>query len=435
MNEMTDGRYAEDVPSDLDFTYWARERFYDVADDPYFQRGDPQLIYDALKERMRMVPFGDFLKRYIFEKAGMSGRYSQVPIKQYVDTLCAEFEDRQTPCSFRPTSVRLRNAARNWLEQKTVSRSVVLLLGFGLGMSADDVNGFLTKALQEPGLNARDPFEAICWYCYRKGRGFGCFDELWAACQDGSVRETLAAPPAPDSTAACGQLLSRVESEGELMGYLAGLPIAKGTRRQSVSARKAFDALYGEACGHVARILTESSKDDAGIAARRLEEALSRDDRIWEEQRRARVSRAREGYTAYRAEEITPADLESVLFAAVPTDRHGNLIPVKSSELCEQFAGRRLSRQRVAEILSGDAPITRYDLITLNFFNCSQRDTAKTRQRYADFIASSNAMLKGCAMGPVYVVNPYECFLLMCMLTEDPLGTFADIWERSFGGE
>ena len=25
--------------------------------------------------------------------------------------------------------------------------------------------------------------------------------------------------------------------------------------------------------------------------------------------------------------------------------------------------------------------------------------------------------------------------MLMCMLTEDPLGTFADIWERSFGGE
>ena len=432
---MNDNMQGQDSPSDLDFTFWARERFYDVADDPYFQRGDPQLIYDALKKQMRMVPFGDFLKRYIFEKAKMSGQYTQVPIKQYVDTLCMEFEDRQTPCSFRPTSVRLRNAARNWLEQRTVGRSVVLLLGFGLGMSVEDVNDFLNKALQEPGLNAKDPFEAICWYCYRKGRSFGFFDELWAAYQDGTPPEAPTAPADPDSTASYRQRLSQVGSERELMGYLAGLPIAKGTRRQSVTARKAFDALYGEACGHVARILTESSRDDAGIAARRLEEALSRDDRIWEEQRRARIRRAQEGYTTYRAEEITPGDLESVLFAAVPTDRHGNLIPVKSSELCEQFAGRRLGRQRIAEILSGEAPITRYDLITLNFFNCSQRDTVKIRQRYADFIASSNALLSGCAMGPVYVVNPYECFLLMCMLTEDPLGTFADIWERSFGGE
>ena len=432
---MTDEIHGEGRPSDLDFTFWARERFYDVADDPYFQQGDPQLIYDALKKQMRMVPFGEYLKRYIFEKAKMPGQYAQVPAKQYIDTLCMEFQDRQTPCSFRPTSVRLRSAARNWLEERTVSRSAVLLLGFGLGMSAADVNDFLTKALQEPGLNAKDPFEAICWYCYREGRGFGYFNELWAAYQDGPRPKAPPPPEDPDGTAAYGRRLSRVNGEDELMAYLAGLPIAKGTRRQSVTARKTFDALYSEACGHVARILTEASRDDAGIAARRLEEELERNDRIWDEQRRERVRRAQEGYTAFRAEDISPADMESVLFAAVPLDRHGNLLPLKSSELCEQFAGRRLSRKRISEILSGDAPITRFDLITLNFFNCSQRDTVKIRQRYADFIASSNALLKDCAMGPLYVVNPYECFLLMCMLTEDPLGTFADVWERSFGGE
>ena len=431
---MTDGTHGEERPSDLDFTFWARERFYDVADDPYFQHGDPQLIYDALKKQMRMVPFGDYLKRYIFEKARMSGQYNLIPVKQYADTICAEFDDRMTPCSFKPTSVRLRNAARNWLEQKTVSRSAVLILGFGLGMSVEDVNDFLTKALQEPRLDAKDPFEAICWYCYREKRSFGYFDELWAAYQDGTAPASAEAPSDPDSTAVYGQRLARVGSDGELMAYLAKLPIAKGTRRQSVTARKTFDALYGEARGHVARILTETSQDDAGIAARRLEEALSRDDRMWEEQRRERIRRAREGYTTFRADEMTPADLESVLFAAVPLDRHGNLLPVKSSDLCEQFAGRRLSRQRIAEILSGDAPITRYDLITLSFFNCSQRDSVNTRRRYADFIAATNALLGECAMGQMYVVNPYECFLLMCMLTEDPLGTFADVWERSFGG-
>ena len=35
-------------------------------------------------------------------------------------------------------------------------------------------------------------------------------------------------------------------------------------------------------------------------------------------------------------------------------------------------------------------------------------------------------------MGELYIQNPYECFLLICMLAEDPLGTYADVVERSY---
>ena len=35
-------------------------------------------------------------------------------------------------------------------------------------------------------------------------------------------------------------------------------------------------------------------------------------------------------------------------------------------------------------------------------------------------------------MSEIYIVNPYECFLLMCLLTDCPLAVFADIWEMSY---
>ena len=35
-------------------------------------------------------------------------------------------------------------------------------------------------------------------------------------------------------------------------------------------------------------------------------------------------------------------------------------------------------------------------------------------------------------MDPLYVANPFESFVMMCMLTDDPLGSFADVWELSY---
>jgi hypothetical protein len=32
----------------------------------------------------------------------------------------------------------------------------------------------------------------------------------------------------------------------------------------------------------------------------------------------------------------------------------------------------------------------------------------------------------------LHAVNPYEAFVLMCLLSEVPLATYADVWEMSF---
>ena len=51
--------------SELDFTQKAINSFYDAVDDPYFRDQDPQVIFNVLKDRVKVVAFGDFLKRYI----------------------------------------------------------------------------------------------------------------------------------------------------------------------------------------------------------------------------------------------------------------------------------------------------------------------------------------------------------------------------------
>ena len=423
----------------LDYTARAYESFYEVVDDPYFLRKDQNAIYEALKKKIRTVPFGDYLKRYIYEKAQMEGDYRNIPLSDYQTILCNEFSERQTSSSFSPTTARLRNLAKNWLQQRTVNRRVILLLGFGLGMSVEDVNDFLTKAIKEQRLNARDPFEVICWFCYRNGYSYIRFEKLLRTYEQRNADGSGNRPEASnlDSTSVYRQRLLSIQSEAQLFDYLASLPIEYGTVYQSRSAREQFDALYREVCDWVAEYFTEMERNRSAIEKRRLEEKLERSDRYFDFEKQEMLQQATERYHLFEPSEIKPVDIEQLVFSSVPKDQHGNLFPLKLSSLFYQFSGSRLSRQHITDILNGNGQITRYDLLTLNFFvfyKNMKADEPKLK-RYAAFIDTSNAILDQCGMGPVYPVNPYECFLMMCVLSEDPAGTFSDVWEMSYAEE
>ncbi len=57
---------VEDI-EDFDFTDAAWESMYDAVDNADFQDKDAQLIYISLKNRLRLISFGDYLKRYIYK--------------------------------------------------------------------------------------------------------------------------------------------------------------------------------------------------------------------------------------------------------------------------------------------------------------------------------------------------------------------------------
>ena len=102
-----------------------------------------------------------------------------------------------------------------------------------------------------------------------------------------------------------------------------------------------------------------------------------------------------------------------------------------------RFSGKRLNRQHMMEILDGNGAINRFDIITLCFFIAAGETDryAEPQQRYDAFIRDTNQSLADSDMSPLYITNPYESFLLMCMLTDDPMGSFADVWELSYEAE
>ena len=427
---------TEKWDDNLDYTQKAYDAFYDVVDDPYFFQNDQTAIYDALKQKLTIVPFGDYLRRYIYEKAGMNGSYKEIPLTEHQQIICSEFSERQTPASFFPTTSRLKNLVKNWLEQRTVNRNVVLLLGFGLGMTVHDVNDFLTKAIKEQRLNAKDPMEVICWYCYSHGYSYIHFEQLWQSLikSEPECTKMRISNVNPESTSVFRQRMLTITNDNELMQYLAFLPRRNSGAIQSIRARQQFDILYADAKKWVAEFLTEIEETESEVFTQRLEQKLEQEDCYYDFQKQQMLQTAKQRYHRYDPEEVSPANLEQVLFASIPKDRHGNLLPFKLSTLFFQFSGARMNRQHISEILDGKGQITRYDLITLSFLVCyHQRDQFDSRlERYSHFVETTNDYLEKSDMGPLYPVNPYECFLMMCILSEDPVGTFSDVWEMSY---
>lgn len=414
------------------FTENAWDALYDAVDSKDFIDRDASLIFDALSKKLRFIPFGEYLKRYIYRRAEIAEPFEGVPLDDYRRIIIQSFKETNTPPSFTPTSAKLSALSKNWLTRQTVSRSTVFLLGFGLSMNESDVESFLTKALREQSFNPKDPFELICRHCYKKGYGFPRFRELLEASLN--VPGTSAELPLGDATADFRRYTANLDEDAAIVAFASSLRSADSKPRSSISARRCFDELFEQAKAVTAEILNEAEEQRSRIEAARLEQKLLSDDRLSDAERRERVAKLREHKKNFCKEDVTESELERIISSAIPIDRHGNLSPSKASKLNAQFDGKRFSRQHVSDILAGKAEVSRFDLITLNFYICSQslEKHPNPKERFFSFLNETNSLLERCSLGELYITNPYECFVLMCVLSEDPLGTYADVWEMTY---
>ena len=101
-----------DIPQ-INFTDSAFSVFYDVVDDPYFMDRDADMIYLALRKKLRAVPFCDYLKRYLYKNAALTEPFREVDGEVYRRILAQAFRDNGAPISFTPTTVKSSTLFRN----------------------------------------------------------------------------------------------------------------------------------------------------------------------------------------------------------------------------------------------------------------------------------------------------------------------------------
>ena len=167
-----------DAVQDYEFTRRAVQRFRQVVSLDGFEDEDAEVIFNYLYREMELVSFGDHLKRYIYERAGLEEPFAEVTQDIYRDIVAESFKETCTPKSMNPTSTKLPALINNWLTQASVKRETVFILAFGLRMSVEDVSDFLTRVLKEQDFDFHSPEEVIFWYCYSKQLGYYKAQEL-----------------------------------------------------------------------------------------------------------------------------------------------------------------------------------------------------------------------------------------------------------------
>jgi len=393
----------------LEFTRLSEEHFYDTVDSDDFRDKESDHIYECLHKKLRPVPFCDYLKRYIFLKAEMKGKYGEIGESTYREIIVSSFRENGVPASFAPTTAKINAVAKNWLAQNSVKRPAIFLLGFGLNMGVGDVSSFLRKAQKESDFNFKDPMEIIYWYCFDKKLKYHKMLELKETFDNFPVNPKKGINES--RTWFLREKFRKTPSEIHFLNCLAEMKTDEKKHAHSVTMHGWFDILYTKCKEVISRELNLGTAEDYidGI------------DGIPQKQK------------VFSAQNITERDFEKFLYVGIPENKDYNLLKMSASTLSKHFADKRLSRQRLADIISKQIPVDRFDLITLNFVVFAHDEKyANNKSRYIAFIDNTNEILEECSMGKLYTANPYECFLLMCIVSDSPFDVFADVLSRSF---
>lgn len=313
----------------LDFTRKSEDAFYDAVDLADFQDKDAETIFQYLKKEIRLIPFGDYLKRYIYLKSGMLGDYTDIDVREYQHIIVDSFSENNTPKSFAETTAKLSALAKNWLTQASVNRSVVFLLGFGLNMSAEDVSGFLTKALRERDFDFKDAAETICWYCFQNGYKYPKMLSLKQRYDN--INPVSGFVAYDEKTIGVRNTIKGIKDDETLLEYLAKAKSRSQSKMHSLTAGQWFSELYMKCKDIIADFYT-------------MDEQERQSDRIW------------------TPDDIAEGDVEKVLCCGTPVNRNGNLERLSASKLAKYFNNKRFSRQHIAEILSQSVAVDRFDL-------------------------------------------------------------------------
>lgn len=378
----------------------------------YLYEDSAEKIYHFLTDKFSHHGFGDYLKRYIYAQAQMTGSFNSISDEEYQSIIIEHFRDNLTDFSFYPTKAHSSEVTLDWLKRKVVSRETVFLLGFGLNMPLEKIDELLHKALHEPLMNPKEPLEAACQYCFRKHYAFPRFKKIWDQYYRDRPNVEISGE-LMDSTAKLQDELSAIDNDTDLLAYLYNLSLYEGTKRQSLTARTEFDKLYNSIQKGLIKRNRKDEVVEAGLFAG--QEIDYSDD---EEQKTD-----------------NDAEIENALYVCIPKTKGKNLAPLQGSSLKDLFYGKRLNRQHIGQIRKGAIPISRFDLITMCFLDYDLKRNGQAnvlKEHYAAFVNETNAILKKCNMNELYVANPYECFIMLCMQTESPLEVYAEIWGMSY---
>lgn len=399
-----------------------------------------QKIFDVLLGQMldNQLTWGDHIRRYIFDVTGESYWRSRlswlkeekftindITDEQLRDFILTAFEknDMKDRGSIDPqiTTSSLKKNLKRWLSSPVtaISRNTCFLFCFGL--NADEAGAaYLLEALREPTFNPRDYKEAIYYYCLCNGEKFSKVEKWLHQCDE--IKKKIEIDKTKDSDLVGYTKLLKNELEEialatasmkdkdiRFTAYLQALfctpAVSKQSKTRAYELKKIYEMyapmVSDRYCEWIDRRNEKQCYDE-------FEQCLK----------------------MYSTDSIQISDTLMKLI-----DSKILKFPALTSSSLEKKIGSERSSE-----------IKREDILTLVFLYCGSREAGEfrdsegntyeyTRSNYAKrkarFLNMANTRLERCGFSDVYLLNPYELFLTVCLLQPDPMTYYLAAWKYS----
>lgn len=387
------------------------------------EAGDTESLEKTLsKMQFEPLTFEKYLYPYLFEKflSDRAQSYEDIPEDIYYETIQKQFAKNglkgKGSLDFS-ISTPLNKLKPLFAKPSTqIDRLVIYLFAYGLGMTMDELQHFIRKALWQPAINLRDYKEVIYFWCLKNDCGndkISKIQELLAYYLELKTENLpLSSSIGEQNTQELFDVFDKLHTEDSLKDYLKKLKVSN-PKQGSRSIREEFH--YN---------LSQSVRNDSGVPED-IEEGEKTDkedadyssglscQKIIDELERERVDAYNNCHEA-----LLDAKIASWLFKDIYWTH---------KSLQNRFDGSVMVSRN--EFLLSLFLIYAPELSEIEFRANSIEELRYCR--YDDFREEADSTLDFCNMMPLYPRNPFELFLFICLFHDQPYEYLLANWQQA----
>ena len=419
------------------YTLIAKENLRIIKDDKKLQKiinsGDTEIFEEILlKSRKEKRTFGDYIKRIVFElfiEPKDKRKIDEIPEEEYIEDIQSIFaeNDMKGIGTLQPggTTKLTPNNLKKWMAvpSSETRRDRVFLFAFGFNLGEDDVEILLTDAIGQESFNFRNYKEAIYYWCLHKDLGYSGVQRLLRKYESEEFRPDsyIGENPYRSETRWYGESLKKIEEEKRFEQYLLEFKSKDLDPKKRETSRKILNEVLNKA-------YYEISPERRAIVKEWKEKRYGLD--VWNKSQKQEADKLKK-----RIQSLKIGPFIAVLQEEIKKGSEGT----ENMELLSSLLPHMWKEKSLQEKMNGDIRIKREDILTgvfLTYAHQLEENLEKMCQEEKDysirvetFIDDVEGYLEQCGMGKYYMVNPYEMFLVLCLLHEKPYSFFMGIWK------
>ena len=351
------------------------------------------------------------------------------------------------------TSTTLGSKLTAWLNSpvtdSSISREVCFLFCFGLNMDEESAS-YMLEVLRQPDFNPRDYKEAIYYYCLCNNLQYAGVEEWLKKYDQLEVIKNYGDNPETVVLRDRLQMIKALRNEGKEVReaqFLEYLSVLK-SMPANTKASKTRATVFEECCKTFYREYAMESSEKADDAFDKWDHAKSADTYgdygVWKEKdiikTRERIQKNNILYynALFQEEDVDIADFLQLL---EKIDIEKEEIPqevkklvqegiIKFPKFTKNFMYKKIGDERSVAVCREDILMIVFMYCTMGMGYKSNEEEIDYKERKAYFVYQANLNLRKCGFGDVYLLNPFDLFLVSCLLQSKPLNYFLNAWKE-----